>query len=84
VVCRATHYRGDLFVEVISHLMMLLPTQLNDFILMDYARHWLHIARSCGTEKLHESTLMGCTDHLMNRELSLDYFGSSVFFDLLC
>ena len=79
----AAHYRCYLLVEVVGHLMVLLAVELDDLVLVDNAGDWLDVARGGASEELHESALVGGTDHFMDRKLSLHDFGACVSLDLL-
>ena len=83
MVSGAAHYGCYFLVEIVGHLMVLLAVELDYFVLVDDAGDWLDVAGGGSTEELHESTLMGGTDHLMDRELPLHDFGSCVSLDLL-
>jgi hypothetical protein len=83
VVRGATHYGCYLLVEVVGHLMVLLTVKLDDLVLVDDAGDWLDVAGGGSSEELHESTLMRGTDHLMDRELSLNDLGACIPLDLL-
>ena len=83
MVSGAAHYGCYLLVKVVGHLMVLLAVELDYLILVDNAGDWLDVAGSGSSEELHESALMGCTDHLMDREMSLHDFGPCVSLDLL-
>ena len=83
MVSGAAHYGCYLLVEVVGHLVVLLAIELNYLVLVDNAGDWLDVAGGCSSEELHESTLMGGTDHLMDRELSFHDFCSCVSLDLL-
>ena len=82
MVSGAAHYGCYLLVEVVGHLVVLLAVELDYLVLVDNAGDWLDVAGGGGSEELHESTLMGGTDHLMDRELSLHNFGSCVSLNL--
>ena len=80
----AAHYGCYLLVKVVGHLMVLLTVKLDDLVLVDDAGDWLDVAGGGSSEELHESTLMRCTDHLMDRKLSLHDLGACIPLDLLC